>query len=70
MCLLCATSAALTAAAATTTATAIGTLGFDATRLLIARLDALKGWFQRHVSRRGLRLRGSSLKCGIRAEGD
>ena len=34
MCPLCATSAALTAAAATTTATAVGTLGIDLSRLL------------------------------------
>jgi hypothetical protein len=44
MCPLCATSAALTAAAATTTATAIGTLGFDLSRLFIARWQALKQW--------------------------
>jgi hypothetical protein len=49
MCPLCATSAALTAAAATTTAAAIGTLGFDATRLFIARWDALKAWFLRFI---------------------
>jgi hypothetical protein len=49
MCPLCATSAALTAAAATTTATAIGTLGFDATRLFIARWVALLEWFRRHL---------------------
>jgi hypothetical protein len=57
MCTLCATSAALTAAAATTTATAIGTLGFDATRLLLARWEALKEWLLRYLapSRRSLR---------------
>jgi hypothetical protein len=50
MCPLCATSVALTAAAATTTATAIGTLGFDATRLFIARWEALKEWFLRYLT--------------------
>jgi hypothetical protein len=57
MCPLCATSAALTAAAATTTATAIGTLGFDATRLFIARWEAVKEWFLRYLTsgRRSLR---------------
>ena len=50
MCPLCATSAALTAAAATTTATAVGTLGFDATRLFMARWDALKEWFLRYLA--------------------
>ncbi len=57
MCPLCATSAALTAAAATTTATAVGTLGFDATRLVMARWEALKEWFLRHLasSKRSLR---------------
>jgi hypothetical protein len=49
MCPLCATSAALTAAAATTTATAIGTLGFDLSRVLIARWEALKEWFFRYL---------------------
>jgi hypothetical protein len=53
MCPLCATSAALTAAAATTTATAIGTLGFDLSRLFIARWQALKeSFFQYLVSGR------------------
>jgi hypothetical protein len=47
MCPLCATSAVLTAAAATTTATAVGTLGFDLSRLFMARLEALKQWFLR-----------------------
>jgi hypothetical protein len=47
MCPLCATSAALTAAAATTTATAIGTLSFDLSRLLIARWEAFKAWILR-----------------------
>jgi hypothetical protein len=47
MCPLCATSAALTAAAATTTATAIGTLSFDLSRLLIARWETLKAWILR-----------------------
>jgi hypothetical protein len=57
MCPLCATSAALTAAAATTTATAIGTLGFDLSRLFIARCQALKEWFLRisESGRRSLR---------------
>jgi len=50
MCPLCATSAALTAAAATTTAIAIGTLGFDATRLLIARWQTLKDRFLRYLA--------------------
>jgi hypothetical protein len=49
MCPLCATSAALTAAAATTTATAIGTLGFDLSRLFTARAKALKEWFLRYL---------------------
>jgi hypothetical protein len=49
MCPLCATSAALTVAAATTTATAIGTLGFDLSRLFIARWEALKEWFLRYL---------------------
>jgi hypothetical protein len=49
MCPLCATSAALTAAAATTTATAIGTLGFDATQMLIARWRSLKEWLVRYL---------------------
>jgi hypothetical protein len=42
MCPLCATSAALTAAAATTTAIAIGTLGFDLSRQFLARCRALR----------------------------
>ena len=50
MCPLCATSAVLTAAAATTTATAVGTLGFDASRLFMARWDALKQWFLRYLA--------------------
>jgi hypothetical protein len=45
MCPLCATSAALTAAAATTTATAIGTLGFDLSRLFMACWEAVKKRF-------------------------
>ena len=49
MCPLCATSAALTVAAATTTATAIGTLGFDLSRLFIARWQALKEWFFQYL---------------------
>jgi hypothetical protein len=49
MCPLCATSAALTAVAATTTATAIGTLGFDLSRLFIARWEALKQWFLQYL---------------------
>jgi hypothetical protein len=57
MCPLCATSAALTAAAATTTATAIGTLSFDLSRLMIARWEALKAWILRYLesSKRSLR---------------
>jgi hypothetical protein len=49
MCPLCATSAVLTAAAATTTATAIGTLGFDLSRLFIARWQTLKEWLRRYL---------------------
>ena len=49
MCPVCTTSAALTAAAATTTATAIGTLGFDATRLFIERWEALKERILRYL---------------------
>jgi hypothetical protein len=49
MCPLCATSAVLTAAAATTTATAIGTLSFDLGRLFIARWEALKEWILRYL---------------------
>jgi hypothetical protein len=49
MCPLCATSAALTAAAATTTATAVGTLGFDLSRLFIARWEAIKQWLLRYL---------------------
>ena len=43
MCPLGATSAVLTAA------TAIGTLSFDLSRLLIARCEALKEWFLRYL---------------------
>ena len=50
MCPLCATSAALTAAAATPTATAIGTLGLDAARLFIGRWEALKEWLLRYLA--------------------
>jgi hypothetical protein len=46
MCPLCGMSAALTAAAATTTATAIGTLGFDLSRLFAARWQTFK---ERHL---------------------
>jgi hypothetical protein len=49
MCPLCATSAVLTAAAATTTATAIGTLSFDLGRLFIARWEALKEGILRYL---------------------
>lgn len=49
MCPLCATSTALTAAAATTTATAIGTLSFDLGRLFIERCEALKERFRRYL---------------------
>jgi len=44
MCPLCPTSAALTAAAATTTATAVATLGVDLTRLFVAGWHSLKEW--------------------------
>jgi hypothetical protein len=57
MCPVCATSAALTAAAATTTATAIGTLGVDASRLFIAHWEALKEWLLRYVASGKRRLR-------------
>jgi hypothetical protein len=50
MCPVCATSAVLTAAAATTTATAIGTLGLDASRLFFARWEALKEQFLRYLA--------------------
>jgi hypothetical protein len=46
MCPLCATSTALTAAAATTTAAAIGTLSFDLARQLVALWAALKEWMK------------------------
>ena len=46
---LCTTSAALTAAAATSTATAFATLGIDLTRLLLARLQSLKAWFLQNL---------------------
>jgi hypothetical protein len=46
---LCPTSAVLTAAAATTAATAIGTLSFDLGRLFIERCEALKEWFRRYL---------------------
>jgi hypothetical protein len=49
MCPLCATSAALTAAAATSTATAIGTLGFDLSRLFVERWEAIKERFLRYL---------------------
>jgi hypothetical protein len=49
MCPICATSAVLTAAAAATTATAIGTLSFDLSRLFIARWQALQEWLQRYL---------------------
>jgi hypothetical protein len=49
MCPSCATSAALTAAAATTTATAIGTMSFDLGRLFIARWATLKEWILRFL---------------------
>jgi len=63
MCPLCATSAALTAAAATTTATAIGTLGFDATRLFITRWVALMEWLAARLA-----AARRILKCGNRVE--
>ena len=49
MCPLCPTSAALTAAAATTTATAVATLGVDLTRLLVLRWHSLKEWLLRNL---------------------
>jgi hypothetical protein len=49
MCPLCTTSAALTAAAATSTATAFATLGIDLTRLFIERWQSLKAWFLRNL---------------------
>jgi hypothetical protein len=58
MCPLCPTSAVLTAAAATTTATAIGTLSFDLGRLFIERCEALKEWLAARLIH----------KCGNRAE--
>jgi hypothetical protein len=45
MCPLCTTSAALTAAAATSTATAFATLSIDLTQLFIERWRSLKAWF-------------------------
>jgi hypothetical protein len=47
MCPLCTTSAALTAAAATSTATAFATLGVDLTRLFLAPWQSLKAWVLR-----------------------
>jgi hypothetical protein len=49
MCPLCATSTALTAAAATTTAIAVGTLGVDLTRSFVARWHSLKEWLLRNL---------------------
>jgi hypothetical protein len=49
MCPLCATSAVLTAAAATSTATAIGTLGFDLSQLFVARWEAIKEWILKYL---------------------
>jgi hypothetical protein len=49
MCPLCATSAVLTAAAATSTATAIGTLGFDLSRLFVERWETIKERFLRYL---------------------
>jgi len=49
MCPLCTISAALSAAAAASTATAIATLGIDLTRLCLERLAALKAWFLRNL---------------------
>ncbi len=57
MCPLCATSAALTAAAATTTATAVGTLGLDLSRLFIARWETLKESWLRYLASGKRRLR-------------
>jgi hypothetical protein len=47
MCPLCATSAALTAAAAINTATAIGTLSFDLSQQFIAGWQSFKEWLLR-----------------------
>jgi hypothetical protein len=47
MCPLCTTSAVLTAAAATSAATAFATLGVDLSRLLFDRWQSLKAWFLR-----------------------
>jgi hypothetical protein len=49
MCPLCATSAVLTAAAAATTAIAIGTLSFDLSQVFIARCEAIRDWFLRYL---------------------
>jgi hypothetical protein len=49
MCPLCTTSAVLTAAAATSTATAFATLGIDLTRLCLAGWQSLKAWFLRNL---------------------
>jgi hypothetical protein len=49
MCPLCPTSAALTAAAATTTATAVATLGVDLTRLFVGRWHSLREWLLRNL---------------------
>jgi hypothetical protein len=49
MCPLCTTSAALTAAAATSTATAFATLGIDLARSCLAHWRTVKAWFLRNL---------------------
>jgi hypothetical protein len=49
MCPVCTTSTALTAAAATSTATAFATLGVDLARLFLTRWQSLKAWFPRNL---------------------
>jgi hypothetical protein len=49
MCPLCGMSAALIAAAAATTATAIGTLGFDLSRVFAARWQTFKEQYLRFL---------------------
>jgi hypothetical protein len=48
MCPLCTTSAALTAAAAASTATAFATLGVELTRSLLGHWQSLKEWVLRN----------------------
>jgi hypothetical protein len=49
MCPLCTTSAALTVAAATSTATAFASLGIDLARLCLTPWQSLKAWFLRNL---------------------